>query len=73
MVNVKGKWALVTGASRGLGFLAAAELAKRGCNLILQSRTVENSQKAAAELEKYGVQLAASLARKRLCVRCLMR
>ena len=57
MVNVKGKWALVTGASRGLGFLAAAELAKRGCNLILQSRTVENSQKAAAELEKYGVQV----------------
>lgn len=57
MVNVKGKWALVTGASRGLGFLAAAELAKRGCNLILQSRTVENSQKAAAELEKYGVQI----------------
>ena len=57
MVNVKGKWALVTGASRGLGFLAAAELAKRGCNLILQSRTAENSQKAAAELEKYGVQI----------------
>lgn len=57
MVNVKGKWALVTGASRGLGFLAAAELAKRGCNLILQSRTVENSQKAAAKLEKYGVQV----------------
>ena len=57
MVNVKGKWALVTGASRGLGFLAAAELAKRGCNLILQSRTVENSQKAAAELEKYGIQV----------------
>ncbi|MBQ9870083.1 MAG: SDR family oxidoreductase [Ruminococcus sp.] len=57
MVNVKGKWALVTGASRGLGFLAAAELAKRGCNLILQSRTAENSQKAAAELEKYGVQV----------------
>ena len=57
MVNVKGKWALVTGASRGLGFLAAAELAKRGCNLILQSRTVQNSQKATAELEKYGVQV----------------
>ena len=57
MINVKGKWALVTGASRGLGFLAAAELAKRGCNLILQSRTAENSQKAAAELEKYGVQI----------------
>ena len=57
MVNVKGKWALVTGASRGLGFLAAAELAKRGCNLILQSRTIQNSQKAAAELEKYGVQI----------------
>ena len=39
MVNVKGRWALITGASRGLGYLAAIEMAKLGCNLVLHSRT----------------------------------
>lgn len=57
MTDVKGKWAFITGASRGLGYLAAVELAKRGCNLILQSRSQEHTQKAAAELEKYGIQV----------------
>ena len=38
MVDVKGKWAFITGASRGLGYLAAKFLAERGCNLILHSR-----------------------------------
>ena len=57
MTDVKGKWAFITGASRGLGYLAAVELAKRGCNLILQSRSQEHTQKAAAELEKYCIQV----------------
>ncbi len=57
MTDVKGKWAFITGASRGLGYLAAVELAKRGCNLILQSRSQEHTQKAAEELEKYGIQV----------------
>lgn len=57
MTDVKGKWAFITGASRGLGYLAAVELAKRGCNLILQSRSQEHTQKAAAELEKNGIQV----------------
>ena len=42
MVDVKGRWALVTGASRGIGFLAAIFMAQRGCNLILQGRTPEH-------------------------------
>ena len=38
MVDVKGRWALITGASRGIGYLAAKFMAEKGCNLILQAR-----------------------------------
>ena len=51
MVNVKGKWALITGASRGIGYLTAIFMAQQGCNLILHSRTLEGTQKVKAEVE----------------------
>lgn len=38
MLNLNEKWALITGASRGIGRLAAEALAAHGCNLILLSR-----------------------------------
>jgi len=57
MIDIQGKWALVTGASRGLGFLAAQALAQRGCNVILQSRSVEHLQKAAAAISELGVEV----------------
>lgn len=57
MIDIKGKWAFVTGASRGLGYLAAEVLAGQGCNLILQSRSEEHLQKAAETLSKLGVQV----------------
>lgn len=56
MVNVKGKWALITGASRGIGYLSAIFMAQQGCNLILHSRTLEGTQKVKAEAEALGVQ-----------------
>ena len=37
MLDLKGKWVLVTGASRGIGRLAAKAMAGQGCNLILQT------------------------------------
>lgn len=43
MISIQGKWALITGASRGIGKLAAKELAARGCNLILWSRSLEHT------------------------------
>lgn len=55
MVNVKGKWAFITGASRGIGYLAATELAKRGCNLIIHSRSLSHTKTVVTELENYGV------------------
>lgn len=55
MVNVKGKWALITGASRGLGLLSAKFMARQGCNLVLHSRKTEHCQKLIEEVRSLGV------------------
>jgi short-subunit dehydrogenase len=56
MIDVKGKWALITGASRGIGYLAAKKMAEYGCNLVLHSRTEEHSQKVLNEVKALGVE-----------------
>lgn len=55
MVNVKGRWALITGASRGIGYLTAIFMAQQGCNLILHSRKPENTEKVLSEVKALGV------------------
>ncbi|MBS7397767.1 MAG: SDR family NAD(P)-dependent oxidoreductase, partial [Ruminiclostridium sp.] len=45
MVNVNGRWALITGAARGIGYLTAKLMAEHGCNLILHGRTKEHCDK----------------------------
>ncbi len=56
MVDVKGKWAFITGASRGIGYLTALFMAEKGCNLILHSRKPENSEKVLKEVREKGVE-----------------
>ncbi|MCR5769689.1 MAG: SDR family oxidoreductase [Butyrivibrio sp.] len=56
MVDVKGRWALITGASRGIGFLAAIFMAQRGCNLILQGRTSEHLESVVNKAKELGVE-----------------
>ncbi|MBO7353184.1 MAG: SDR family oxidoreductase [Lachnospiraceae bacterium] len=56
MVDVKGRWAFITGASRGIGFGAALFMAKKGCNLILQGRTEEHLEKVMDLVKAEGVQ-----------------
>lgn len=56
MVNVKGKWALVTGSSRGVGRQIALFMAKEGCNLILHSRSLAHTGKLLEEVTAMGVE-----------------
>ena len=56
MYEVKGRWALITGASRGIGYLTAKFMAEKGCNLILHSRSLAHTEKVLQEVRAYGVQ-----------------
>lgn len=56
MVNVKGKWAFITGASRGIGYLSALFMASQGCNLVLHSRSANHSKKVLEEVKAKGVE-----------------
>ena len=49
-LGIAGKAALVTGASRGLGFGAARALAEEGCRVAVCARDPEMLERAAAEL-----------------------
>lgn len=51
-----GKWALVTGSSRGIGRQIALGLASYGCNVIVHGRTVDSTEKTLESLEKYEVE-----------------
>ena len=59
MYSVRGKWALITGASRGIGYLTARFMAKRGCNLILHSRCLSHTEKVLEEVRAMGVSAVA--------------
>jgi len=57
-----GPWALVAGASEGLGAAFATELARRGCNLVLVARRPEPLAALAARLPTHSIPVAADLA-----------
>jgi 3-oxoacyl-[acyl-carrier protein] reductase len=54
--DIRGKWALVTGASRGIGRQISLGLAGYGCNVVLHSRDAAHTDTLAAELSAMGVQ-----------------
>jgi NAD(P)-dependent dehydrogenase (short-subunit alcohol dehydrogenase family) len=53
--SLKNKWALVTGASRGVGQQIAIGLAQYGVNLVLHSSNIENQKSTVNLLKKYNV------------------
>lgn len=56
-MNIKGKTALVTGASRGIGRAIALELARQGIyRLLLVARNPQRLAEVAAEIEEMGIE-----------------
>lgn len=56
MKILEGKTAVITGASKGLGFAIAKALAEQGANVVLAARTEETLQSAVVELNNLGYQ-----------------
>lgn len=56
LFSLKGKTALVTGGSRGLGLQMAHALGEAGAKLVLSSRKEEDLAEAAAELKAAGIE-----------------
>jgi len=54
-LGLKGKWALVGGASKGLGLGCATALAQAGVDLVMVSRGAEVLEASAAQLRTLGV------------------
>ena len=58
--NLLGHIALVTGGSRGFGYLIARELGHAGCKLVICSRDQEELNRAAGELRQIGLTVLAA-------------
>jgi 3-oxoacyl-[acyl-carrier protein] reductase len=54
-LGIKGKWALVGGASKGLGLGCATALAQAGANVVMVSRGAEALEASAVKLRSLGV------------------
>ena len=55
-LGIRGKYALVTGGSHGIGLAAAHALADEGCNVAVCARTADRLTQAVRELQAKGVE-----------------
>lgn len=58
-MDIKNRWSLVTGSSRGVGLRVAKALAEKGAKLILHSRKKEGTRELLEELQSLGYEVYA--------------
>jgi len=58
LFSIEGKVALITGGSRGIGYMIAQGYVENGVRVYITSRTADECQKAAKALSKYGTCIA---------------
>ncbi len=61
-LGLQGKRALITGSSRGLGFAIALALAGEGCEVVVNSRSLENAKIAAEKISAQTTSRAVAVA-----------
>lgn len=59
MKSLKGKWALVTGSSRGIGQQIVLGLAGLSCNVIVHGRSLANTESTMQKLTSFAVETLA--------------
>lgn len=59
MQKLKGKWALVTGSSRGIGRQIALGLAGQGCNVVVHGRQMDHTESTISAVRAMGVEAVA--------------
>ena len=57
MNKLKGRWALISGASRGIGQQVALGLAEEGCNLVIHGRRFDNLSKTTELVKSYDIEI----------------
>lgn len=55
LVNIEGKWILVTGASRGIGREIALYMASLGANVVVHSRVLSHTETLVKKIKEQGV------------------
>lgn len=59
LLDLSGKTAIVTGGALGIGFGITSRLAEAGAHVVIANRTVEDADKAVAELSEKGYRVSA--------------